>query len=356
MPLMDNALHRLSDVLAAAGDESDATGAWPADALRAFHDAGGDRWAVPEAYGGDGLTPVEQIRVYMALGRGDVSTALIVTQRDGAVDLIAGGDNEALKKELLPRYARGEGWTTVGIAQLTTSRQGGEPAMRVSLDGSDVVFDGLMPWATGADHADTIVTGGVLDGGEQVLACVRTDTPGLTVEEPVSLMALTSSRTSAVRCEQVRVATDRLIRGPRPEVLSRRSPVKNWVTSSVGLGLATAMIDEIEQRRDRTPSPLVDLGRRLAGHVEQLRETLLANVDRDDEIEKDEVHVMRVRVNDLLVRLSGVMMLVVKGSGYLAGHRAQRLAREALFFCVWSAPDNIRLGTAERLATGIFDA
>ena len=49
------------------------------------------------------------------------------------------------------------------------------------------------------------------------------------------------------------------------------------------------------------------------------------------------------------MRLAGVLMTVAKGSGYLRDRTAQRLAREALFFCVWSAQDPVRQGTIGRL-------
>jgi hypothetical protein len=46
-------------------------------------------------------------------------------------------------------------FVTVGIAQLTTSRQGGAPAL-VYRDGR---LDGEIPWATGAAKARYIVAG-----------------------------------------------------------------------------------------------------------------------------------------------------------------------------------------------------
>ena len=63
----------------------------------------------------------------------------------------------------------------------------------------------------------------------------------------------------------------------------------------------------------------------------------------------EELHQLRADLNALLVRLAGVLMTVAKGSGYLRDRTAQRLAPEALFFCVWSAQDPVRQGTVDRL-------
>lgn len=60
----------------------------------------------------------------------------------------------------------------------------------------------------------------------------------------------------------------------------------------------------------------------------------------------------RADINALLVRLSGVPMTLVKGSGYRRDRPAPRLAREAMFFCVCSAQHPVRPGTVERLLDG----
>ena len=60
---------------------------------------------------------------------------------------MAGSENTKVRDELLPRLERNELFTTVGIAQLTTSRQGGLPSLRATPVPSDlgvrVVVSGL---------------------------------------------------------------------------------------------------------------------------------------------------------------------------------------------------------------------
>jgi hypothetical protein len=58
---------------------------------------------------------------------------------------------------------------------------------------------------------------------------------------------------------------------------------------------------------------------------------------------------MRVGVNDLLVRLAAGLLIYSKGSGLLRQRDAQRLVREAMFFLVWSAPEDVRANTLARL-------
>ena len=47
-----------------------------------------------------------------------------------------------------------------------------------------------MPWVTSAAYADGIVTGGVTDNGQQIIALMPTDAAGLEIEAPVELAAL----------------------------------------------------------------------------------------------------------------------------------------------------------------------
>ena len=141
--------------------EADAT--WPKASLDVYAEMQGPRWGVPPEYGGTEMPIVDRLRGYMALARGDMSTALFVTQHEGAVDLLAACENEQLKRTWLPRFALGDALTTIGYSQLTTSRLGGQPAMRaVPVDGG-FRLHGIMPWVTGASHVDNVVCGAALN-------------------------------------------------------------------------------------------------------------------------------------------------------------------------------------------------
>src|SRR4051812_38417337 len=142
----------------------DRTGDWPAEDLRLLADYGAMRWALPMEFGGVDLSALDLHLLYEALAAASLSTALILSQRDSAAGLIDGSECESLRRELLPGLAENEMFSTVGIAQLTTSRQGGRPAMRAIPTDSGFQIDGLIPWATGADQCDFIVSGAVIEG------------------------------------------------------------------------------------------------------------------------------------------------------------------------------------------------
>ena len=65
-----------------------------------------------------------------------LGVSLILSQRDAAIGLIA-GSNASCKQSLLTELSRGA-FTTVGVAQLTTSRQGAAPPYGQRKMGKDI--------------------------------------------------------------------------------------------------------------------------------------------------------------------------------------------------------------------------
>jgi alkylation response protein AidB-like acyl-CoA dehydrogenase len=323
---------------------------WPEEAVRLLSDAGCWRQVVPREFGGDAIPPAELLRVYEAVGWGSLTLALILTQHDRACELIATGENPELAQRLLPRVAAGEALTTVGISQLTTSRRHGGPALRASPDGGTFRLDGIMPWVTSASKADYVVTGAVLDDDRQILACVPTGAEGVTVAPPMRLMALSRSRTSEVRCEGVRIGPEHLVRAPAEKVLTLRAAIKPSAVAAVGLGVAGAILDLMRGAVSREGAEFQEAESAARRRFDEIRQGMMRSADALALPAAEGASMeMRVRVNDLLARLAGASMVVAKGRGYLADHAAQRLAREALFFMVWSAPDAVRLGTLQAI-------
>src|SRR5579862_6625589 len=100
---------------------------WPVADLAELQAAGAMRWAISAENGGEELPPFELHLRYEQLATASVSTALILTQRDAAAGWIEAAVDCKRRSKMLNRLAKNEIWATVGIAQLTTSRQGGKP-------------------------------------------------------------------------------------------------------------------------------------------------------------------------------------------------------------------------------------
>ncbi len=337
--------------LQAMATDVDRVGAWSQAVIDALSEAGCWRWMIPTEFGGAGLEPVDLVVGYETVARGSMAASLIFTQHDAAADLIVRGDNAGLRERLCPKLAAGAYFLTVGISQLTTSRQGGEPAMKVDWDGMRARFDGDMPWSTAPAHCDAIVTGGVCADGQQLIACMPADSPGLTVAEPMALSGLQSTATTAVHCDGVEVGADWVIRGPVEKALGSRSTVRPLVVSASGIGLAGSMVDLLREIAPKRSAELRSFADDIIRHYERVRGEILDAAEMLGQgagLESRKAEI-RSTVNDLVVRLALVLMTLAKGTGYMTDHPAQRFVREAMFFLVWSAPETVQRMTLAKL-------
>src|SRR5262249_30042002 len=175
-----------------------------------------------------------------------LTTTFILSQREAAVRRIEGSANEAVRRELLGPLARCEQFATVGLSQLTTSRQHLQPTLMAHAAGDGFVLDGSIPWVTGAPQADYLVIGAVTDTGMQLLAVLPTKQPGVHVHPPLDLMALQGSLTAEVRLERVKLDRRWLLAEPAQNVLAAgRSGPGGLETSCLALGLAGAAIEYV---------------------------------------------------------------------------------------------------------------
>src|ERR1700722_173487 len=111
------------EILATNAASADGDAAWPAASWQALTAAGVPAWSVPRAFGGRELGPVDLLRGYETLASACLTTAFILSQREAAVRRIVGLGRPNQQQRLLPKLATGSYLMTVGLSQLTTSRQ-----------------------------------------------------------------------------------------------------------------------------------------------------------------------------------------------------------------------------------------
>ncbi len=345
----DSALDQLCEALVALGPELDRTDAWPSEQLRLCGEAGVFRWFVPRRWGGLEWSDADITRGYLRLGAACLTTAFVITQRTGACQRIVGSENEPLKEQLLGPLVTGESFATVGISHLTTSRRHlSRPVLAAHETTEGFVLDGYSPWVTGADHASTIVTGAVLENGQQILVALPTDLPGVAIPEPPRLVGLSASHTGEVRLSNVKLPHECLLAGPAENVMKIGvgAGTGGLQTSTLAIALASAAIDFLEHEAIARPD-LGTPGAELRREQLDLTDTLLALASGNAVCTNDE---LRARANSLALRASQAALAAAKGTGYVVGHPAGRWCREALFFLVWSCPQGVMAANLCELA------
>jgi alkylation response protein AidB-like acyl-CoA dehydrogenase len=333
------ALGQVCERLARLAPGLDSPGEWPAEQLEVCGEAGVFRWFAPEAWGGWAWSEEELLSGYIRLAEACLTTTFVITQRMGAVGRILAGNSQFARDTLVPDLVAGRTFATVGISHLTTSRQHeAKPVLRAEETPDGFVLDGYSPWVTGASAAQHIVIGATLASGDQILVALPTDLPGVKIEAPPPLVALSASQTGPVQLDHVQVERRWLLAGPAPQVMKLGAARTGGLqTSSLAVGLASAAItylDRQAEQRGRLASPAAAL----AEERDELTRDLMEHAAGRPGCSADE---LRTRANSLALRSTQAALVAAKGAGYLAGHSAGRWCREALFFLVWSCPQPV---------------
>ena len=239
-----------------------------------------------------------------------------------------------LAAELLSQLADDRIFATIGIAQLTTSRQGGAPALRATRTSDGWQLDGVIPWATGAAKSEWVIVGAATDDNRQVLIVLRTRLSGVTPQPPLPLVAPRPSWTGQITCDRVRIDSSAVLRGPIEKVLPGRKNSLPLGQAFLAMGLCRSGLDLIVQHRSA--------GARSAhGKFEiqfnELRNEILALSQNGRETEATSAASrIRGQCSELTLRVMHAAVALYKGAALLADHPAQRL-RARRCSC-WSGP------------------
>lgn len=328
----------------------DEAGAWPAEVWASVVASGANRWALPAECGGECCERPALVRRYGRLAEGSLTAAFILSQHDAAVRRLAPYAARPEVAERLRRIGTGDAFTTVGISQLTTSRRhGAAPLVATERPGGGYRLDGVMPWVTGAERATWIVAGAATPEGKQVLLCVPTDRPGLRVEPAFRLAALQASCTAEVRCEEVEVGGNDLLAGPADDVIAApgMAGTGGLETSALALGLARAALlalaENLAARGEETEAleSLCEQWLTIAAQLQVTAAGVMGGASAGE---------VRRRANALVLGATQAALTARKGSGFLMSDPAQRWARQALFFLVWSCPGPVAQASMRDLA------
>ncbi|MCF6506904.1 acyl-CoA dehydrogenase [Blastococcus sp. MG754426] len=174
-------------------------------------------YALPEDYGGLGVTMTEDVELAMEFGYTTPAfRSLFGTNNGISGQVIAKFGSDEQKRRYLPRLSAGE---LIGSFALTEAEAGSDPsALRTSArrDGDEWVINGSKRYITNAPIADLFVVFARTDpaekGGRGISSfVVETTTPGVTVGPRDKKMGQAGAWTSEVFLDDVRVPADALI-------------------------------------------------------------------------------------------------------------------------------------------------
>ena len=318
---------------------ADEAGVWPEGLWQALVSSGVTGWALPMEMGGEGLERSSLLRRYGRVAEGSMTGAFILSQHDAGLRRLVAAIERPVARRWVEAVAAGLAFPTVGISQLTTSKRHGDQAVRIEKTGPGRYrVDGRIPWVTAATRADVVVAGAAMDDGRQVLFALPTDRPGVTVQAPFPLAALQASCTAEIACDGVEVVEDDLLADPSPDVMASQaaSGTGGLETSALALGQGLAALKAMEAAGREDHEEPVEA---LREAWDRLRDELMSTAS--GEAGTPSAASVRGRANALVLRLTQAHLTTRKGSGFLREDPAQRWARQALFFLVWSCPSPV---------------
>lgn len=321
-------------------EEADRSPDWPSHSWNLIRETGRLAYSIPQKFGGTEVAPAERLKNMEEIGACCLTTAFILSQREAAVRQMLKAP-ESLQAKYLPSMATGDAFMTVGLSQLTTSRQHLGPALRATPQ-SDGRFElnGEIPWVTGADHANAIVAGATLDDGRQILVVIPGERLVGMIDAPLPLAALVGSRTSLIHCRNVVVDQDHLIAGPTENVLGKLGG-GGLDTSTLAIALSSAAIEFLGTEATKRPD-LVEMHQRFESILAEYRQRLYQLSESDHE--PSETLALRTDCTKFVLRVTQTSLMVAKGNGFVIPHPVQRWTRQAMFFLVWSCPRPVAEG------------
>ncbi|MGQ0619958.1 MAG: acyl-CoA dehydrogenase family protein [Panacagrimonas sp.] len=225
--LLDTVQRFVRERLVPAEDEVEERDEVPADIIQSMKSMGLFGLSIPEAYGGIGLSMLQECRVCYEIGQTALAFRSVFGTNVGigSQGILMDG-TEVQKQEYLPRIASGD--LIISFA-LTEPDAGSDPASlktRAVLEGDHYVLSGTKRYITNAPRAGAFTlmarTGGPGAGGISAFV-VPAGLPGLSLGKPDKKMGQRGTKTCDVILENVRV------------------PAANIVGLTPGLGFKTAM-------------------------------------------------------------------------------------------------------------------
>ncbi|MEV0405237.1 acyl-CoA dehydrogenase family protein [Actinoallomurus sp. NPDC050550] len=340
-------------------DEIETTDRIPDDLRQAAAEMGLFGYALPEAYGGLGLSMSEEVRLAFELGYASPAFRSMFGTSNGIAGqvLVKAGTDEQ-RDHWLPRLAAGR---AVAAFALTEAEAGSDPSTlttRAVRDEDHYVLDGAKRFITNAPEADVFMvfarTGGEGSRGISTFI-VEAGTPGLTVGPSDEKMGQRGAHTAEVYFDGVRIPATAMV---GEEGTGYRTAMTSLAhgrvhIAAVCVGVAQRLLDEtVAYAKERRQG-----GRRIGDY--QLIQGLIA--DSQAELYAGRSMVLRAAeaydvgedrklgpscakyfCSEMVGRVADRAVQVFGGMGYMRGVAVERLYRDVRLFRIYEGTSQIQ--------------
>nr|WP_228047130.1 acyl-CoA dehydrogenase family protein [Saccharopolyspora sp. HNM0983] len=343
-------------------DEIEETDAIPERLRSKAADMGLFGFALPEEYGGLGLTTSEDVRLAMELGYAvPAFRSMFGTNNGIAGQVIVRNGTDEQRREWLPRLASGQ---AVASFALTEDGAGSDPSRvrtRAVRDGADYLISGAKRFITNAPHADLLVVFARTDEQAEPnkgisVFLVPTGLPGLTIGPPDAKMGQSGAHTAEVHFDEVRVPATAIVGGREGSgfTAAMSSLTRGRLhIAAICVGLAGRVLDEsvraaAESEQGGAPISRFQLVQALlaesqaeyyAGRSMVLEAAREYDAGTDTRLAPSSA---KLFCSEMVSRVADRAVQVHGGSGYMRGVPAERFYRDARVFRIYEGTSEVQ--------------
>ena len=321
-------------------------------------------FALPQAYGGLGLSMEEESRIVVELGYTTPALRSMFGTNNGiAGHVLMEGGTDAQKEEWLPPIASGE---AVASFALTEAEAGSDPSgmtTRAIRDGDGWVLNGAKRYITNAPLADVFMVFARTDPDAKATRGISTflvprGTAGLSVGPRDHKMGQFGAWTADVNLDDVRVPASALVGG-------EAGTNTGWATAmrclahgrihiaALCVGMAERLVDEsVDYARNRTQSgrPIASfqlIQGLIADSVTELhagRSLVLESARAFDDGSDRKVGPSTAKYfcSEMVGRVADRAVQIHGGAGYMRGVAVERFYRDARLFRIYEGTSQIQ--------------
>ncbi|MFB4305645.1 acyl-CoA dehydrogenase family protein [Actinomadura sp. GTD37] len=340
-------------------EEIEETDAIPEALRRTSRDMGLFGYALPEEYGGLGLSLSEEVRLVFEIGYASPAfRSMFGTSNGIAGQVLVNSGTDAQKDAWLPKLASGE---VVGAFALTEAEAGSDPSTLSTTavrDGGDYIVDGAKRFITNAPEADVFMvfarTGGTGSRGISTFL-VEQGADGLTVGPPDQKMGQRGAHTAEVFFDGVRVPASAMVGTEGTGFRTAMASLAHGRVSiaAVCVGLAQRILDEtVAYAKERSQ------GGRTIGEY-QLVQGLIADSQTElyagrsmvleaaraydaGEDTKQGPSCAKYFCSEMVGRVADRAVQVYGGMGYMHGVAVERFYRDVRLFRIYEGTSQIQ--------------
>ncbi|MER6814643.1 acyl-CoA dehydrogenase family protein [Spirillospora sp. NPDC000708] len=340
-------------------EEIEETDEIPEPLRRTSRDMGLFGYALPEEYGGLGLSLSEEVLLVFELGyTSPAFRSMFGTSNGIAGQVLVHSGTDEQKAAWLPRLASGE---IVGAFALTEAEAGSDPSTLSTAavrDGDDYVIDGAKRFITNAPEADVFMvfarTGGTGSRGISTFL-VESGTPGLSVGPADQKMGQRGAHTAEVFFDGVRVPATAMV---GPEGTGFRTAMASLAHGRLSIaalcvGLAQRILDDtVEYAKNRSQGGsaigeyqliqglIADSQAELyAGRSMVLEAARAYDVGEDTKLGPS---CAKYFCSEMVGRVADRGVQVFGGMGYMRGVSVERFFRDVRLFRIYEGTSQIQ--------------